>query len=246
MTEIVLIRHAESQANLEGTWSGQADGPLSDAGEASLDAIGKRLHERGFDVIVSSPLQRARRTAAAFTSEYEVWDNLVELDIGRWEGLSRDQVLSDHGDYLRKAITERTLPMGETGESLSDLHRRATGAIDALASDLPVLVDAGGLDLVRGRRAAPTLLTPHAGELARLLSRLEDGEVTREQVSADPLGHARRAADLTGATVLLKGATTLVVPPTESGVPVRSQRELWARCAAAGACSWERCSPSPP
>ena len=136
MTEIVLIRHAESQANLEGTWSGQADGPLSDAGEASLDAIGKRLHERGFDVVVSSPLQRARRTAAAFTSDYEVWDNLVELDIGRWEGLSREQVLSDHGDYLRKAITERTLPMGETGESLSDLHRRATGAIDALAADL--------------------------------------------------------------------------------------------------------------
>jgi probable phosphoglycerate mutase len=136
MTEITLIRHAESQANLDGIWNGQVDGPLSDAGEASLDAIGKRLHEREFDVVVSSPLERARRTAAAFSSDYEVWDNLVELDIGRWEGMSRDQILSDHGEYLRSAITGRKLPMGETGESLTDLHRRATGAIDALAADL--------------------------------------------------------------------------------------------------------------
>ncbi|MGA8980543.1 MAG: NAD(P)H-hydrate dehydratase [Pedococcus sp.] len=116
----------------------------------------------------------------------------------------------------------------------------------ALASDLPVLVDAGGLDLVTGRRAAPTLLTPHAGELARLLSRLDgdvgdggDGgsggdrtTVSREQVQAAPLAHARRAAELTGATVLLKGATTLVVPAEGT---VRSQNDAPAWTATAGA-----------
>ena len=59
MKEITLIRHAESQANLDGIWNGQVDGPLSAAGEASLDAIGKRLHEREFDVVVCSPLERA-------------------------------------------------------------------------------------------------------------------------------------------------------------------------------------------
>lgn len=136
MTEITLIRHAESQANLDGVWNGQVDGPLSEAGEASLDAIGKRLHEREFDVVVCSPLERARRTAGAFTTDYEVWDNLVELDIGRWEGMSRDQILSEHGEDLRNAISGRELPMGHTGESLTDLQRRATGAIDALAADL--------------------------------------------------------------------------------------------------------------
>jgi NAD(P)H-hydrate repair Nnr-like enzyme with NAD(P)H-hydrate dehydratase domain len=63
------------------------------------------------------------------------------------------------------------------------------------------------------RRAAPTLLTPHAGELARLLSRVEGQHCSREQVEAAPLQHARRAADALGATVLLKGAVTIVVPP---------------------------------
>lgn len=104
----------------------------------------------------------------------------------------------------------------------------------ALASDLPVLVDAGGLDLVLARRDAPTLLTPHAGELARLLTRMCGQPVTREQVSADRLGHARRAADATGATVLLKGSTTLVVPPGADGAAVRSQADAPAWLATAG------------
>jgi broad specificity phosphatase PhoE len=136
MKEITLIRHAESQANLDGIWNGQVDGPLSAAGEASLDAIGKRLHDRKFDLVVCSPLQRARDTASAFTSDFEVWDHLAELDIGRWEGKPREVIFAEDGEYLREAIGGRQLPMGFDGESLDDLHRRATGAIDALAADL--------------------------------------------------------------------------------------------------------------
>ena len=106
----------------------------------------------------------------------------------------------------------------------------------ALASDLPVLVDAGGLDLVSSPRPGATLLTPHAGELATLLTRLEGEEVTRQQVAASPLAHARRAADRLDATVLLKGSTTLVVPPSASGLPVRSQADAppWLATAGAG------------
>ena len=106
----------------------------------------------------------------------------------------------------------------------------------AVASDLPLLLDAGGLELVTARRGAPTLLTPHAGELARLLTRLEGAEVTREDVTASPLAHARRAADALEATVLLKGSTTLVVPPSATGGAVRSQADAppWLATAGAG------------
>ena len=126
-----------------------------------------------------------------------------------------------------------TLASGDDAEVQLEVAR------GALASDLPVLLDAGGLDLLEageGRRPAPTLLTPHAGELARLLSRMAGPEVTREAVVAEPLRHARTAADLTGATVLLKGATTLVVPPSHSGLPVRSQNDAppWLATAGAG------------
>jgi ADP-dependent NAD(P)H-hydrate dehydratase / NAD(P)H-hydrate epimerase len=113
-------------------------------------------------------------------------------------------------------------------------------AQSALDSGLPCVVDAGGLDLVSGPRTSPTLLTPHAGELATLLSRLEgSGEgtalpVDRAAVSRAPLAHARRLSDLTNSTVLLKGAATLVVPPGSSGLPVRSQADAPAWLASAG------------
>ena len=109
-------------------------------------------------------------------------------------------------------------------------------AREALASDTPALVDAGGLDLVTSRRAAPTLLTPHAGELARLLSRLAgSGEVTTDDVREDPVGRARAAADVTGATILLKGNTTIVVDPSDAGTPVHSQADAPSWLATAGA-----------
>ncbi len=105
-------------------------------------------------------------------------------------------------------------------------------AREAIASEVPVLLDAGGLDLLDGPREAPTLLTPHAGELARLLARLRGEDVAREEVEADPLAAARAAAGLTGATVLLKGHTTLVA---DAAGPVWSQAEAPTWLATAGA-----------
>lgn len=109
-------------------------------------------------------------------------------------------------------------------------------AREALASDAPCVVDAGGLDLLDGPRehaGARTLLTPHAGELARLLSRLGD-DTSVDDVRRAPVEHAQRAADLLRATVLLKGATTIVAAPTASGLPVRAQADAPAWLATAG------------
>ena len=83
-----------------------------------------------------------------------------------------------------------------------------------LASALPVLVDADGLtllarsrDLLAGRDAATTMITPHAGELARLLNGAHD------EIEAHRLDSARRAAAELGVTVLLKGSTTVIATP---------------------------------
>ncbi|GGW43964.1 NAD(P)H-hydrate dehydratase [Streptomyces xantholiticus] len=90
---------------------------------------------------------------------------------------------------------------------------------EVLASDVPVLVDADGLRLLDAAavrdRQAPTLLTPHAGEAAALLG------VAREAVEAARLDSVRELAARFGATVLLKGSTTLVAPPRRERAPVR-------------------------
>ncbi|WP_049562447.1 NAD(P)H-hydrate dehydratase [Nonomuraea sp. SBT364] len=101
------------------------------------------------------------------------------------------------------------------GLGTGDRARELVGRV--LASDVPVLVDADGLNLVAKepgllRRGAPVLITPHAGELARLTG------AGRDEIEADRLAHARRAAAELGVTVLLKGSTTVVAG---EGVPAR-------------------------
>lgn len=100
----------------------------------------------------------------------------------------------------------------------------------------PLLVDAGALDpyvehvATHGPRQRPTLLTPHAGEAARALAvlpRVPEG-------LTDPLDVARALAGGTGAAVLLKGSTTVVVEPDRAAVP-RTQAEAPAWLATAGA-----------
>ncbi len=91
-----------------------------------------------------------------------------------------------------------------------DQRRRAS---DAMASGLPAVIDADAISAVRPGLHAGVVLTPHAGELTALLRSLgEDAE--RSGIEADPVRYVRRAAVLTGATVLLKGWATLAAAPT--------------------------------
>ena len=91
-----------------------------------------------------------------------------------------------------------------------DQRRRA---VDALTSGLPVVVDAGALTEVPERVGPQVILTPHAGELRQVLA-ARGVDVERSVIEAEPAHYALRAAELTGATVLLKGFTTVVAAPS--------------------------------
>jgi hydroxyethylthiazole kinase-like uncharacterized protein yjeF len=102
-----------------------------------------------------------------------------------------------------------------------------------LATGLPVLVDADGLTIVSQTpgllpRQAPTLITPHAGELGRLLG------TDPADVEARRLEHARRAADELGVTVLLKGSTTVIARPGDPTVLVNPTGTPWLATAGTG------------
>ncbi|HEY5882878.1 MAG TPA: NAD(P)H-hydrate epimerase [Nakamurella sp.] len=95
-------------------------------------------------------------------------------------------------------------------------------------SGVPVVIDADGLRHLPDRLPGTVLLTPHAGELARLLD-CERGEVT-----ADPVTAVRAGADRTGATVLLKGATQLVATAATETVEVAVTGPAWTGQAGSG------------
>ncbi|MER6417492.1 NAD(P)H-hydrate dehydratase [Streptomyces sp. NPDC001137] len=108
----------------------------------------------------------------------------------------------------------------------------AATVAEVLEADVPVLVDADGLrlaerDAVRAR-SAPTLMTPHAGEAAALLG------VAREEVEGARLASVRELASRYGATVLLKGSTTLVADPGGGVVRVNATGTPWLATAGSG------------
>ncbi|NEG89252.1 bifunctional ADP-dependent NAD(P)H-hydrate dehydratase/NAD(P)H-hydrate epimerase [Bifidobacterium aerophilum] len=119
------------------------------------------------------------------------------------------------------------VPDGTADEDDMDVQRQTIAKLlshyavgeDADDPDLafempPVVVDAGALDLLPDEVPAQVVITPHAGELAALL--VERGEdVDARDVQLEPLRWARRAHELTGATVLLKGAVSIVVGDAE-------------------------------
>ncbi len=113
------------------------------------------------------------------------------------------------GEDVRAAGRVQAWVVGP-GMGTDDEARERLAAV--LASDVPVLVDADGLTLLAAHkgllaREAPTLLTPHAGELGRLLG------ADPADVESRRLEHATRAAASLGATVLLKGSTTVIATP---------------------------------
>ncbi len=96
----------------------------------------------------------------------------------------------------------------------------------AFSQGLPMVVDAGALDLI-GTASGPLVITPHFGELARVLD--ED----KADIAARPADAAVRAADRLGMTVLVKGSTTFVADPHGSRLQVRSATP-WTATAGAG------------
>ncbi|MEV3857953.1 NAD(P)H-hydrate dehydratase [Streptomyces sp. NPDC050095] len=136
----------------------------------------------------------------------------------RYVGPAADAVLSRFPEALVSAGPPAKAGRVQAWVIGPGLGDDASGLADVLASDVPVLIDADGLRLadpaaVRAR-TAPTVLTPHAGEAAALLG------AAREQIETERLSSVRELAARYGATVLLKGSTTLIAPP-DGSAPVR-------------------------
>jgi hydroxyethylthiazole kinase-like uncharacterized protein yjeF len=139
----------------------------------------------------------------------------------RYLGSAADAVRARHPEIVVSDGRVQAWVVGSGGDA--DAEEALT---QALADGVPTVVDADAL--IHLEKGTPdVVLTPHAGELARML------DISREEVEADQLGFVRRAAEEYAAVVLLKGRRTLVARPdgrvrvTTSGVP-------WLAVAGAG------------
>ena len=130
---LYVLRHGQTAANAAGQLLGRADVPLTDLGRAQAKALAAAVGP--VDRVITSPLQRARDTAAAFGLPVEVDERWTELDYGVYDELPLGDVPAEMWQRWR-GDAEFAPP---EGESLASVGRRVRAACDDLA---PAAADA--------------------------------------------------------------------------------------------------------
>ena len=92
--EIVLVRHGETEWSRTLRHTGRTDVPLTDEGRRQAEIVGRALHGRRFELVLTSPLQRAAETCrlAGFGAEAQARDDLCEWDYGDYEGRTTPEI----------------------------------------------------------------------------------------------------------------------------------------------------------
>lgn len=136
-TTLMLLRHGETALSVEKRFAGvRQDVPLSPAGESQAAAAARHLRSAGgIDVIVSSPLLRARATADAVSAELglpvDIDDDLRECDFGDWDGLTYAEVQAKWPAELAAWLGSPSAAP-PSGESFDAVGRRVRRARDRL------------------------------------------------------------------------------------------------------------------
>lgn len=168
MTETILglLRHGQTDWNIDLRLQGSTDIPLNDTGRAQAQMAAQHLHREDWDVIIASPLSRAKDTADIVGSILEmpvvIVPELIERSFGVAEGM-------DHASWRKLYESHESI---EGLESLDDLRART------------LLL----LDLIRHEYAGQRVLAvSHGAFIRKVLTIISNGELPRE---GDRLGNA--------------------------------------------------------
>ncbi|MCL5986063.1 MAG: histidine phosphatase family protein [Actinobacteria bacterium] len=127
--QIFFIRHGETDWNREELVQGQKESALSDRGFDQARRLAQRLKKESIQVIYSSPLRRARQTSQEVKKLIGVGinfdDNLKEISLGRWEGLSREDIKREYPLEFEQWLKNPATLKAPDGESWHDVRKRA-------------------------------------------------------------------------------------------------------------------------
>lgn len=133
--EAVLVRHAETEWSLNARHTGRTDIPLTDTGRAAAVALGGRLADCSFELVLVSPLARARETCelAGLAAGAQLEDDLLEWDYGEYEGLTSEQIqqLRPGWSLWRDGCPggERAADVGARADRVLERLRAASGTV---------------------------------------------------------------------------------------------------------------------
>jgi alpha-ribazole phosphatase len=161
MKRLCLIRHGQTDWNLDGRYQGQSDVPLNENGRAQARHLAGQLQEHPFSTIRTSDLWRARETAEIIADSLHLPiipdPRLREINQGKWEGQQVETIRSRYAELWerRKEDPANVRPPG--GETVSEVATRVQAALD---------------DIIASQPAKPVLVVSHGLAIATALCKV--------------------------------------------------------------------------
>lgn len=162
---VYLVRHGETDYNLNHLWQGQLDIPLNATGREQASKLGEYFHKQQFsvDACYSSDLSRCHETAQRTLHHYDLniqpEPRLREMDVGIFQGKSRDQLRVEHPTEYEMWQADDTYTPPD-GESRFTLGERAYAA---------------WVDIMNKSTEENILLVTHGGTLRMMLPKITGG-----------------------------------------------------------------------
>jgi len=177
-SRITLVRHGETTGQSSIRYHGITDVPLSDLGREQMRRAGVALAGERFDAVFSSRLSRSREGAALVSADASRVVPVAafdEVDFGRWEGLTREQIAARDPSNYEAWLTSDDSFQYPDGESRRSLQARVTAALAEILLDHPT----GHLLMVLHRGVMAVILAELLGLTAeeRLTLRIDLGSI---------------------------------------------------------------------
>jgi broad specificity phosphatase PhoE len=165
MTTLLLIRHGQTEWDLEGKYTGQVDVPLNETGRTQAERAAATVMRRPVDAIISSDLMRALETATIIAgcgvSVSEPHDNrppvnvqtdprLREINQGAWQGMRLDEIKQQFGPEFAAQEANPLDVAAPGGETVREARERVLAAIQEVCQEFPdgrIAIVAHGLSL---------------------------------------------------------------------------------------------------
>lgn len=137
--KLFLVRHGQTEWNLEGRYQGITNTKLTKEGKKQVKLAAKYLSKVNFSGFYSSPIGRTIETAETFkktlNKDYQIKENLKEMNFGKWEGLKFDDIFvkyrTDFGNWIKNPFENP--PTG--GESFNDIIERGSQEINNILNE---------------------------------------------------------------------------------------------------------------
>jgi broad specificity phosphatase PhoE len=141
MTRIWMVRHGQTDWNLEGRFQGQADPPLNASGLEQARQLADLLVDAGIQAIYCSDLQRALLTARIIGEKLgmlpQVNRCLREIRLGEWEGMQSEKIKSQYPDLWHRRQLDPLHVPAPGGENLLELSERVWASAGQIAQQHP-------------------------------------------------------------------------------------------------------------